>query len=57
LEINKNALPLHPLSPLKRRMFRRFLEKGKIKKVTEIFGGLKYLPYLCTTFRSKKIRV
>ena len=33
----------------------RFLEKARLKNIfRKIFGSLKYLPYLCTTFRLKK---
>ena len=31
------------------------LKKKSFKKVRQKFGGLKFLPYLCTTFRSEKM--
>ena len=32
----------------------KFLRKSFLKKVIKKFGGLKNLPYLCTTFRFEK---
>jgi len=52
----KDALSLHPLSPLKRRRATKGLRKSFLKKVSRKFGGSKNLPYLCTTFPPQKLR-
>ena len=53
MEIKNKALPLHPQSEKQTSLTdaAEVLKNEVEKKVTEKFGSLNFLPYLCTTFR------
>ena len=53
MEIKNKALPLHPQSEKQTSLTdaAEVLKNKVEKKVTEKFGSLNFLPYLCTTFR------
>ena len=50
-KFEKLALPLHPLSPQKRK---QRSEKKSLKNLAKRFGGYEKRFYLCTTFRYEK---
>ena len=52
----KFVLPLQPLSLLNSETMQKVLRKSFLKKVSKKFGGLKNLPYLCTTFPPQIMR-